>query len=210
MKKSIFAAALLAVCGLAQAQEVGIVRSRTAVYQQVAVPRQNCVQTITPNAPTSSGGALTGAIAGGVIGTAIGNGSGAGTVVGAIGGALLGDKVESNANSQPVTSCNTQTLLENRLIGYTVVYEYAGKQYTVQLPQDPGPTLALQVSPAGMQTMQPAPATTVVTSQPTVIYAQPPVVYAPPPVYYSPWPVTTSIHLGWGWHGGGYHHRHWR
>ena len=208
MKTTVLTAALLAACGLAQAQEVGMVLSRTAVYQQVAVPRQNCAQTITPNAPTSGGGALTGAIAGGVIGSAIGDGRGLGTLVGAIGGAMIGDKAESNANSQPITTCTTQTVMENRLVGYTVVYEYAGKQYTVQLPQDPGPTIPLQISPAGMQTTQPLAPTTVVT-QPQVVYAQPPVVYAPAPVYYRPWPVSTSINLGWGWYGGG-HHRHWR
>ena len=208
MKTTVLTAALLAACGLAQAQEVGMVLSRTAVYQQVAVPRQNCAQTITPNAPTSGGGALTGAIAGGVIGSAIGDGRGLGTLVGAIGGAMIGDKAESNANSQPITTCTTQTVMENRLVGYTVVYEYAGKQYTVQLPQDPGPTIPLQISPAGMQTTQPLAPTTVVP-QPQVVYAQPPVVYAPAPVYYRPWPVSTSINLGWGWYGGG-HHRHWR
>lgn len=208
MKTTVLTAALLAACGLAQAQEVGMVLSRTAVYQQVAVPRQNCAQTITPNAPTSGGGAVTGAIAGGVIGSVIGDGRGLGTLVGAIGGAMIGDKAESNANSQPITTCTTQTVMENRLVGYTVVYEYAGKQYTVQLPQDPGPTIPLQISPAGMQTTQPLAPTTVVT-QPQVVYAQPPVVYAPAPVYYRPWPVSTSINLGWGWYGGG-HHRHWR
>ena len=208
MKTTVLTAALLAACGLAQAQEVGMVLSRTAVYQQVAVPRQNCAQTITPNAPTSGGGAFTGAIAGGVIGSVIGDGRGLGTLVGAIGGAMIGDKAESNANSQPITTCTTQTVMENRLVGYTVVYEYAGKQYTVQLPQDPGPTIPLQISPAGMQTTQPLAPTTVVP-QPQVVYAQPPVVYAPAPVYYRPWPVSTSINLGWGWYGGG-HHRHWR
>ena len=208
MKTTVLTAALLAACGLAQAQEVGVVLSRTAVYQQVAVPRQNCAQTITPNAPTSGGGAFTGAIAGGVIGSAIGDGRGLGTLVGAIGGAMIGDKAESNANSQPITTCTTQTVMENRLVGYTVVYEYAGKQYTVQLPQDPGPPIPLQISPAGMQTTQPLAPTTVVP-QPQVVYAQPPVVYAPAPVYYRPWPVSTSINLGWGWYGGG-HHRHWR
>lgn len=210
MKTTVLTTALLAACGLAQAQEIGTVLSRTAVYQQVAVPRQSCAQTITPNAPTSGGGAMTGAIAGGVIGTVMGDGRGLGTLIGAVGGAILGDQAESNANSQPITTCTTQTVMENRLVGYTVVYEYAGKQYTVQLPQDPGPTLPLQITPAGMQTAQPAAPTTVV-QQPAVVYAQPPVVYAPPPVYYRPWPVSTSINLGWGWYGGGgHHHRHWR
>lgn len=211
MKKLALSYSLLALCGLAQAQEIGQVLSRTAVYQQVAVPRQTCAQTATPNAPTSGAGAASGAITGAVLGTILGEGRGAGALLGAVGGAIVGDKMESNANSQPVTSCSTQTFMENRLVGYNVVYEYAGKTYNVQLPQDPGPTIALQIAPVGMPAAaQPAAVVTqppVVYAQPPVVYAQPPVVYAPAP-YYRPWPVNTSINLGLGWYGGG--HRHWR
>ena len=209
MKTVALTCSLLALCGLAQAQEIGQVLSRTAVYQQVAVPRQSCAQNITPNAPTSGAGAFSGAVTGAVLGSIIGEGRGAGALIGAVGGAIVGDKVESNANSQPVTTCTTQTVMENRLVGYNVVYEYAGKTYNVQLPQDPGPTLPLQILPAGMQTPLPAnaPGVATVVTPPAVVYAQPPVVYAPAP-YYRPWPVNTSINLGWGWYGGG--HRHWR
>ena len=209
MKTVALTCSLLALCGLTQAQDIGQVLSRTAMYQQVAVPRQSCAQTITPNAPTSGAGAVSGAVTGAVLGSIIGEGRGAGALIGAVGGAIVGDKAESNANSQPVTTCTTQTVMENRLVGYNVVYEYAGKTYNVQLPQDPGPTLPLQISPAGMQTAAPSviPSPTTVVTPPAVVYAQPPVVYAPAP-YYRPWPVTTSINLGWGWYGGG--HRHWR
>ena len=207
MKNFALSCSLLALCGLAQAQEIGQVLSRVPVYQQVAVPRQTCAQTVTPNAPTSGAGAVSGALTGAVLGTLIGEGRGAGALIGAVGGAVVGDKMESNANSQPVTTCTTQTTLENRLVGYTVVYEYAGKTYTVQLPQDPGPTIALQITPAAATLPAPASATTVITPTTTVV-TRPSVVYAPPPVYYSPWPAT-SVNLGWGWYGGG-GHRHWR
>ena len=211
MKSITLSCTLLTLCGLAQAQEFGQVLSRTAVYQQVAMPRQSCAQTVTPNAPTSGAGAVSGALTGAVLGTIIGEGRGAGALLGAVGGAIVGDKVEGNANSQPVTTCTTQTVMENRLVGYNVVYEYAGKTYNVQLPQDPGPTIALQIAPAGLPAAtQPAVVTQppVVYAQPPVVYAQPPVVYAPAP-YYRPWPVNTSINLGIGWYGGG-GHRHWR
>ena len=46
-------------------------------------------------------------------------------------------------------ACRSVTNFEKRTIGYTVVYEYAGKQYTTQLPDDPGATVMLQISPAG-------------------------------------------------------------
>ena len=73
MKKLTLTTLLCIAAAAAQAQEVGQVISRTAVYQQVAVPRQTCVQSA-PQAPTqtSGGGAIIGAIAGGVIGSQLG------------------------------------------------------------------------------------------------------------------------------------------
>ncbi|MEQ1517079.1 MAG: hypothetical protein ABL931_11390 [Usitatibacteraceae bacterium] len=48
----------------------------------------------------------------------------------------------------PNDPCRSVTHFEKRTFGYNVVYEYAGKQYTAQLPEDPGPTVNLQISPA--------------------------------------------------------------
>ena len=136
----------------AQAQEVGQVISRTPVYQQVSVPRQVCTQTqVTAPAQTLGAGAAMGAIAGGAIGNAIGKGEGRAiaTMIGVIGGAIAGDKVEGPQAGQTQTqqTCTTQQVYENRLMGYNVVYEFAGKQYTVQWPKDPGPTIKLQITP---------------------------------------------------------------
>ncbi len=113
MKKLTLTTLLCIAAAAAQAQEVGQVISRTAVYQQVAVPRQTCVQSA-PQAPTqtSGGGAIIGAIAGGVIGSQLGgrDSQGLATMVGVVGGALLGNKVESQGNPpQPETTCTTYT-----------------------------------------------------------------------------------------------------
>ena len=142
----------LAVSLPVQAQEVGNVISRTAVYQQVSVPRQVCTQTqINVPGQTSGAGAAMGAIAGGAIGNAIGKGEGRAiaTMIGVIGGAIAGDKVEGPQATQTQTqqTCTTQQVFENRLTGYNVIYEFAGKQYNVQLPKDPGPTIKLQITP---------------------------------------------------------------
>jgi uncharacterized protein YcfJ len=142
----------LAVSLPVQAQEVGNVISRTAVYQQVSVPRQVCTQTqVNVPGQTSGAGAAMGAIAGGAIGNAIGKGEGRAiaTMIGVIGGAIAGDKVEGPQATQTQTqqTCTTQQVYENRLTGYNVVYEFAGKQYNVQLPRDPGPTIKLQITP---------------------------------------------------------------
>lgn len=218
MNKLLFTTALLAVAGAAQAQEMGRVISRTAVYQQVAVPRQSCTQTqVAVPTQKSGAGAAMGAIAGGAVGNAIGDGTGRAlaTMVGVIGGAMLGDRVEGNppAQIQNQQTCTTQTVYENQLVGYNVTYEYAGKQYTVQLPQDPGPTIPLQVTPMGTPST-PAPAAAPVLtplSQNTVVIPVAPVVVASTPVVYAPayrpWHPALGINLGWTV-GGGHRHHH--
>jgi uncharacterized protein YcfJ len=216
MKNQVITALLCITATGAQAQEVGQVISRTAVYQQVAVPRQTCT-TSQPSvqATTSGSGAIIGAIAGGVIGSQFGgrNDQGLATMAGVIGGAMLGNQVESQSTpSRPETTCSTQTVYENRLTGYQVVYEYAGKQYNVQLPQDPGPTIPLQVTPLAAPRSE-APANTVMASNvpPVTVITEPRVVYVPAPVYRSYPPIYSHINLDWGWNGGyGHHHGRWR
>ncbi|HWP12875.1 MAG TPA: glycine zipper 2TM domain-containing protein, partial [Ramlibacter sp.] len=135
---------LSALGSTAGAQEVGRVLSSTPVVQQVAVPREVCnYQPMAVQRPNSGAGGLVGALAGGAIGNQIGHGEGraVATLLGVVGGALLGNQIESNNNAaqvQNVQSCTTQTYYENRTVGYNVVYEYAGRQYNVQMPNDPG------------------------------------------------------------------------
>ena len=135
-----------------QAQEVGKVISSTPIIQQVAVPRQVCNnQQVVTGGQKSGAGAAMGAIAGGVIGNQVGKGSGnaLATMAGLVGGAILGDNIEGpgTAEVRNVQSCSQQMFYENRTMAYNVVYEFAGKQYTVQMPQDPGPTVRLQITP---------------------------------------------------------------
>ncbi len=205
----------LAVCLPAQAQEIGNVISRTPVYQQVSMPRQICTQTqVSVPGQTSGAGAAMGAIAGGAIGNAIGKGDGRAlaTMIGVIGGAIAGDKVEGPqaAQTQTQQTCSTQQVYENRLMGYNVVYEYAGKQYTVQLPKDPGPTIKLQVTPISAAPLEmPGPEATVMaenlnapivtpqifTAAPQAVYVQRPFIRSP---VYSPYPVFTHVILDIG------------
>lgn len=145
--------ALASVATVAGAEEVGRVISSTPVIQQVAVPRQVCnAQPVAVQRPSSGGGAVIGAIVGGLLGNTIGHGMGRGvaTGVGIVTGAAVGDSIEGRGNyAQAAPVCTTQTYYENRTVGYNVQYEYAGKQYGVQLPYDPGPTIRVQVTPVG-------------------------------------------------------------
>lgn len=178
MKNVLLVPFALLASGLVSAQEFGQVISCTPVLQQVAIPRQVCsLEQVAVQRPKSGAGAVMGAVAGGALGNVVGNGGGraAATVIGVLGGAMIGDRIEGapQAQVQNVERCNTQTFYENRAVAYNVVYEYAGKQYSVQMPSDPGPTIQLQITPVGMS--DPAPT--------SPIYGQPTYGMPPPPVY---------------------------
>jgi uncharacterized protein YcfJ len=241
MKKAVLSMmGLAAVAAGAQAQDiVGNVVSAVPVVQQVLVPRQVCSHQQVVQPQPSGGGALVGAVVGGLLGNTIGHGFGraAATGVGMVAGAAVGNSIEGGGHGpQAVQHCTTQNTYENRTVGYNVTYEYAGRQHSVQLPYDPGPTVRLQVTPVGsgpaaMPNVHPgglvsappivsAPVdgAAVVQSAPVVVsssYVYPAstvVVPAYPaypayyPRYYAP-PVSFSIGLG---HWGGYRHRHYR
>jgi uncharacterized protein YcfJ len=230
MKKIVALSLLgLAAAGAAQAQEVGRVVSSTPVIQQVAVPRQVCgTQQVAVQQPKSGAGAAMGAIAGGAVGNQIGSGGGkaAATILGVVGGLVLGDRIEGAGPTtvENVQHCNTQTFYENRTMSYNVVYEFNGKQYTVNMPQDPGPTVRLQVTPMSANGMDSVPPPVInphaqpMVSAPAPVYGAQPVYTQPvqtvvvPSAYYYPRPYyypPVSLNLGYVY-GGGYGHRHWR
>ena len=148
------------------------VLASTPVVAQVAVTNQVCRdETYETPARSSGAGAVLGAIAGGVAGNAVGKGAGKAlaTGVGIIGGAIVGDHVETDGrapNVQTVRRCDPQTSYENRVVAYSVTYEYAGQRYTTQTVQEPGPTIPLQIT---ITPMVQAP----VTTTPTPTYVQP-------------------------------------
>lgn len=231
MKQTILFVALGVAAFGAAAQEVGNVISSQPVVQQVAVPRQVCTsQPVYAPQQTSGGGGLLGAIVGGAVGSTIGGGAGHAAAIGlgAVAGAVIGNSVEANNNypqAQLVPQCTTQTSYENRTVAWNVTYEYAGRQYNVQMPYDPGPTVRLNVSPVGANDgyanaqgqvvtapqMQAAAAPVILAPVPPapVVYAGYPYPYPAYPVYRPYYPI--SLSFGYVFHGGGgHHHRHWR
>ncbi|MEO6031897.1 MAG: glycine zipper 2TM domain-containing protein, partial [Burkholderiaceae bacterium] len=144
--------ALLAA-GAAQAATYATVISSTPVTATVAVPQQVCDegQHLVRPAPTGVG-AVIGAIAGGVIGHSIGGGFGqaAATGLGVVAGAAVGDQVEANAapiSSVPVRRCHSVSTYREQVLGYDVMYEYAGQRYSTRMARDPGARLAIDVRP---------------------------------------------------------------
>ncbi len=229
MKRIVVLTVLAASAGLSVAEDLGKVISSTAIITQVGVPRQVCsTQAVPVQSQKSGAGAVMGALAGGAIGNSVGGGDGRAiaTMLGLVGGALLGDRIEGSPapQTQNVQSCTTQTFYENRTTGYNVVYEYAGKQYQVQMPNDPGPYVRLQVTPvvtpppapmSGNTTyVQPETTATVVTQQvltQPVLVAAAPVAYVAYPGYYArPYSAPVGVNLNFGWTNGYSGHRHWR
>jgi hypothetical protein len=148
-----------------------------------------------------------GAIAGGAIGNNIGDGAGraVATVLGLVGGAILGDRVEGApaAQVQNVQSCTTQTFYENRTVSYNVVYEFNGKQYTVSMPNDPGPFVKLQVTPISAATPAPAPTATysqpAITAREVIIVERPTYVTSHRSHYTRPYYPPAGFNLQWGY-----------
>lgn len=225
MKISVLSAVVGLASGLCAAQEIGRVISSTPVIQQVAVPRQVCTSESVPVPAQNSGaGAALGAIAGGAVGNAVGQGSGraVATLIGIFGGAMLGDRVEgqNHAQAQNLQHCTTQTMFENRTSHYQVVYEYAGKQYVVQMPYDPGPVVKLQVTP--IDAVPPFPPSAALTYQPPELIqpVYPQQIFVPvapiryPGYYISPYRPPIGFNLQFGYRGGHYrnhdNHGPWR
>jgi uncharacterized protein YcfJ len=206
---------------LAQAQERAKVISSRPLIQQIIVPQQICGPSpLVVAEPKTGAGAVLGAIAGGAVGSAIGQGGGnaAATALGIVGGAVAGDAMEGQASRvQNITTCSVQMVSKNITV-YNVEYEYAGKRYFVQMPNDPGKFLPINISPMAPEgqvtipqpgaydagTFQPS---TVMTypSGPSPVYVQPypaPYPYGyPPPYGYGYLPFPFSFHFGFAYHG---------
>lgn len=215
MKHIGVAAVLVSAVLSAGAQEFGRVVSATPVTQQVVTPRQSCtVEKVLVPGRKSGAGAAVGAIAGGVVGSALGGGGrggGAAAVLGMVGGAVIGDRFEEASPSyvQDIQRCSVQNVVENRVSAYTVTYEFNGTLYAVQMPHDPGPTIALRLLPAD------APATVLDTPNETITYAAPPLMQAhaaPLIVYQAPFYPSYRSPIGmirWGDGWGHRRHRDW-
>ena len=213
MKTCFLSLLALSAASAGWAQDVGRVISSTPIIQQVAVPHRVCnTEQISYQQPSSGAGAILGALAGAAIGNSVG-GRGAeraaATAIGMVGGAVIGDRVEGPGAErvQNVERCTVQNFMENRTSGYQVVYEFGGKQYNVQMAQDPGPSIALQVAPAsGLLAQSPAPTTVISSSNP--VYTQPSVTYISVPAPSVHYPVASyrpvfvpTVVIPWG-------HRH--
>lgn len=120
-----------------------------------------------PATQPRGGGAVLGAIVGGVLGNSVGDGDGrqAATVVGAVVGGMVGNNMErnsrerqaqyysQNAQYNEVERCRVVTdyQTEERVVGYRVAYDYAGRTYQTVTDYHPGSEIRVrvQVTPEG-------------------------------------------------------------
>lgn len=102
---------------------------------------------------------IAGGIVGGLAGNNIGSGSGrdAARIIGTLAGAAIANDISRQLDqSRPAqrrwvpdsTECSTRTTYRNeeRVDGYTVVYEYRGTRYTTETREHPGSHLPVRVS----------------------------------------------------------------
>lgn len=165
----------LLVCGVllvtaAQADvyaDYARVKSVVPEYERVNQPRQECynevVETRVPVQRQYSegpeyGGTVLGGIVGGVIGNRFGKGHGreAATAAGAVAGALIGSQYDNRGRTEvirdegvqerEVRRCRDIDQWVNRITGYRVTYEYAGRRYSSFMPNDPGREVKVRVS----------------------------------------------------------------
>lgn len=148
--------ALVTGCAMAEAYpDYARVVSSSAIVQRVNTPHQECWTENQQVQPQGQANGIVGGIAGGVLGGVLGHqvgggrGKDAATVAGAIGGALLGNSLGSSqapVENQQVQRCRQVDGWQDQVTGYRVVYDYKGRQFTANLPQQPGDRIPVEVN----------------------------------------------------------------
>ena len=134
----------------------------TAIYRTVEMqtPREECwlEEVVRESRPQYRSGTpnILGAVIGGAIGNAVGHNKSnqrVGAVVGAVLGASVARDIQHANRSrdvyyETVERCETvyDSYLEERLVGYDVLYSYNNREYTVRTQRDPGATIRVRVN----------------------------------------------------------------
>jgi hypothetical protein len=112
--------------------------------------------------------------------------------------------------------CSTQTVYESRTVAYNVIYEHSGKQYSVQMPQNPGATMRFTgtgVLVGGAPASAPVPASANVSApvaavSPISVVADDPANSDDPTGYPQPYPSPVQVsyaHPGVAYYGSPYY-----
>jgi uncharacterized protein YcfJ len=128
---------------------------------RVSEPVRECWQeTSTASDGPFSYNNIGGTLIGGALGTVVGNqvGHGRGKDVARVAGALIGGAIGANVSrdrqrqlygdqrrTQERCEVRYRDSWEERVDGYQVTYEYAGREYVTQMPYDPGERIQVRV-----------------------------------------------------------------
>lgn len=115
-----------------------------------------------PLSPNHAGSTLVGALIGGVLGNQVGHGRGraAARATGAILGGAVGYSASQQRQRQygggreyTYERCDVRyrDSYEERIDGYEVTYEYAGRRYVTRMPYDPGDRIRIRVDVTPVQ-----------------------------------------------------------
>lgn len=140
----------------------------TPQYERVNTPQRECYTEVqTTEHPVYGGGSgqrspagvIIGGITGGIVGNQVGKGRGraAATAIGAVVGAVVGDRIDNDdvdqrrveyyeTRDREVKRCRMVDRWENRVSGYLVDYEYAGRSWSRLMSEDPGRRFKVRVS----------------------------------------------------------------
>ncbi len=138
--------------------------STTPIYDRVSEPQQQCRTEYRTteeyhSQPSAPVGTIAGGVIGGLIGHQIGGGRGntAATIGGAVAGAAVGNQYDrsndgnrsyAEPGTREVQRCETVGAARDVIRGYNVVYRYNGREFTTELPYDPGQRLDVAVTVA--------------------------------------------------------------
>jgi uncharacterized protein YcfJ len=129
--------------------------SSTPIIERVREPRTECTPETYPpqNAPQVERSVIApiiGGVAGALLGSTVGRGNGrtAATAAGAIAGAIVGDHVGNQPviAAAPAERCRAVETMRETVRGYTVVYQFNGRDITTTMAYDPGPTVRVGVT----------------------------------------------------------------
>lgn len=158
-------ATVLAVgAGAASHHETAPVIDAIPVYEKVryAAPVEECrTETVRlPQYRAFGTAPIVGAVIGGALGNAVGHekrNKQVGAVVGAVLGASIANDIRRSSRAvSPVRygtrqfcDAYTEYRNEDRLVGYDVTYEYAGRTYNTRMKRHPGDEVRIRVTPIG-------------------------------------------------------------
>lgn len=161
-ERSVIAPIIGGVAGALLGSTIGSGRGRDAATAAGAIAGAIIGDRVAnPDSDRSMTGSVVGGAAGGLLGAQVGKGSGrtAAAGAGAIAGAVAGDRIDNrqSASAQPAQRCRTVEATREIIRGYTVVYQYSGRDITTIMPYDPGPTVRVAIAALDGDNAGPAP-----------------------------------------------------